>query len=209
MIPVESAEFAERLQRVAPEPLSAAAVAALYGHYRLLLRWNERVSLVGPGTLADAIEVHYGEALAALGLIPPFARGCLLDVGTGAGFPGFVLAAVRPELRVFLVEAHERKWAFLKAAVLAGGVAAECVHGAIDRSLPAGLPERLDWVTIRALKLPARGWETLTRRLAEDGRVLVWAGREDPVIPLALLRRKRAIPLPGSRWKRILELERA
>jgi hypothetical protein len=110
-------------------------------------------------------------------------------------------------MRVTLIEARERKWSFLKAATLETGIRADCVLGTVDRALPAGVPARIDRVTLRALKLPARAWQALTARLSDDGRVLVWAGREDPAIP-ALLRIRSSIPLPGSRWKRILELER-
>jgi 16S rRNA (guanine527-N7)-methyltransferase len=201
-------EFSDRLQAVSPEVLTSACLEALHAHYRLLVRWNERVSLVGPGTLETAVETHYGEALAALPLLPPGSSTTLVDVGTGAGFPGLVLAAARPSIRVTLVEARERKWSFLKAATLQSGIPAECVLGTVDRSVPVGFPERMERVTMRAVKLPARAWQTLTSRLSEDGRVLLWAGREDPAIPAAL-RIRCSVALPGSRWKRILELEQA
>lgn len=207
MVPTLS-EFSDRLQAASPEALSSACVAALHAHYRLLIRWNERVSLVGPGTLETAVETHYGEALCALPLLRPPAASSLVDVGSGAGFPGFVLAAARPSLRVTLVEARERKWSFLKAATLEAGISADCVLGTVDRVAPAGFPERMDRLTMRALKLPARAWQTLMSRLAEDGRVLLWAGREEPAIPAAL-RVRCSTALPGSLSKRILELERA
>jgi 16S rRNA (guanine527-N7)-methyltransferase len=208
MAAVEIGEFSDRIQACSAELLSTASVESLYAHYRLLLRWSDRVSLVGPGTLDDAIEVHYGESLAALPILRSAAKGTLVDVGSGAGFPGFVLAAARPDLAVTLVESRERKWSFLKASALESGVDVECLLGTVDRSLPAGFPARVEWVTLRALKLPARAWQTIASRLSNDGRVLVWAGREDPAIP-EVLRIRSSVPLPGSRWKRILELEPA
>ena len=201
-------EFSGRLRAASPEALSEPCVAGLYAHYRLLLRWNERVSLVGPGTLDNVVETHYGEALAALPLLPGEAPITLVDVGSGAGFPGLVLAATRPSMRVILVEARERKWSFLKAATLDAGIRADCVLGTVDRSVPAGFPEGMDRLTMRAVKLPARAWHTLIARLSHDGRMLLWAGREEPAIPAAL-RIRSSLVLPGSRWKRILELERA
>lgn len=206
---LEHAEFGHRLEAFSSESLAPSAVAGLHRHYRLLVKWNAHTSLVGPGTLEQAPELHYGEAIAALALLPAATPGVLTDVGSGAGFPGLVLAAARPNLRVVLVEARQRKWAFLKAAVRETGIPAECLLGTIDRRTPPGLPERMDWITLRALKLAPAAWRTLVERLAPEGRVLLWAGREQPAIPGEILKVVRTVSIPGSRWKRILELGRA
>jgi 16S rRNA (guanine527-N7)-methyltransferase len=207
MAALDLMDFGRRLQALVVETLPPSVLERLHRHYLLLLKWNELTSLIGPGTLDQAPEVHYGEALAALPLIPAATAGVLVDVGTGAGFPGLVLAAARPELRVVLVEARERKWAFLRTAIAECGVTADCVLGRVDRTLPPGLPERLDWITLRALKLERPAWSTLLQRLAPEGRVLVWAGGEPPVIPELLVLR-RTVSIVESRSKRILELGR-
>ena len=203
------AEFASEVRSYAPEPLDDACVQALHAHYSLLLQWNETISLVGPRAVPDLLRSHYGEALAALPLLPRDADLTLVDVGSGAGFPGFVLAAARRELRSVLVEARERKWAFLKSAIAASGIRADCLLGTVDRTLPEGFPPRVDWLTLRAIKVPERAWRALVSRLTAGGRVLVWAGREEPLFPKSLLRVAGSFPLPASRSKRILELERA
>ena len=82
--------------------LDARAEAALYAHYQELSRWNQRLSLIGPGTAGEIVARHYGEALAALPLVPSSAQWGL-DIGSGAGFPGLVLAAARPGLKMTLV----------------------------------------------------------------------------------------------------------
>jgi 16S rRNA (guanine527-N7)-methyltransferase len=201
-------QFDRRLQAAAPEPLSERTVAALHTHYRSLLRWNRQTSLVGPGTLEMAVEVHYGESLAALPLLGDLEGETLVDIGTGAGFPGFVLAAARPAAVVFLVEARERKWSFLKAITSESSVAAECLLGAVDRSLPKGFPARVDYVTLRALKLSTGAWQAILSRLAGAGRILIWAGAEAPVVPSSL-RLARSLDLPRTRSKRILEMVRS
>lgn len=209
MAELSPAAFAAEIQQHSPELLTDECVRALHVHYRLLLQWNERISLIGPGTVSSVIEAHYAESLAALALLPATASegGTLIDIGSGAGFPGLVLAAARPQLRASLVEARERKWAFLKTAVAASGLRAECILGSVDRALPVGIPPQVDWLTLRALKLPVRAWRALASRLTERGRVLVWAGREKPAFPGDLLRVARTLSLPGTHWKRILELE--
>src|SRR5436305_10950639 len=106
------AVFADAISRLSPEPLKERAIDALFAHYRELALWNRRTNLIGPGTAHEILARHYGESLAALPLLPAAARRGL-DLGSGAGFPGLVLAAACPELKMTLVEARERKWAFL------------------------------------------------------------------------------------------------
>src|SRR5438132_9440850 len=103
--------FAAELLAHQPEPLSEAVVSALFAHYEELRRWAPRLALVGPGTAREVVARHFGESLAAVPHLPA-AAGRLVDVGSGAGFPGLVLAAARPSWTVTLVEARERKWAF-------------------------------------------------------------------------------------------------
>ena len=80
------------IQRLSPEPLDDRSIDALFAHYRELALWNRRTNLIGPGTAGEILARHYGESLAALPLIPAGARRGL-DLGSGAGFPGIVLAA--------------------------------------------------------------------------------------------------------------------
>ena len=112
---IPPARFASEIARLAPEPLSARTLEALYAHYQELRRWSPRLALIGPGTATEVLQRHFGEALAALPLLPE-AEGRLVDIGSGAGFPGLVLAAARPAWQVTLVESRERKCAFLQSA---------------------------------------------------------------------------------------------
>ncbi len=191
-------DFARRLRRAASWPLAPAAAAALHRHYLELRRWNPRLSLVGPGTAAEVVERHYGESLAALPLIEPGSR--LLDVGSGAGFPGFVLAAAEPSLACFLVESRQRKWAFLEAARRATGLACECLNATVGEASEAALPAVVDVITVRALKLPPRVLAGLAERLAPQGSLLLWGGESDPVLPSSLAVAERH-PLAGRRGR--------
>lgn len=195
-------EFAARLQALAPRKLSAQTSRALYAHYRVLSRWNDRSSLVGPGTLGQLLERHYGESLAALTELPSEV-GTLVDVGSGAGFPGFVLAACLPQARSVLVESRQRKWAFLRSAARSAGLPVDCLLARVGGTLPAGFPDTVDLLTLRATKLSETAWAALIERLAPSGRVLVWAGREVPPLspPLHCV---GETALPGARWRRIL-----
>lgn len=201
------AEFSAALQSCSPEPLGGGAIQALYLHYQELSRWNQRLSLIGPGTAGEIVARHYGEALASLPLVPASARRGL-DIGSGAGFPGLVLAAARPGLSMTLAEAQERKWAFLSTAARRASLPCPCLNVRVSLPLPAGLPESLDLVTVRALKLGPDLLAALAGRLETGGRILLWVGEDDPGLPPEL-RPSASIKLPGSRTRRVMQLERA
>jgi 16S rRNA (guanine527-N7)-methyltransferase len=203
---ISRASFAKQIQALSPRLLDAQAIDALFVHYGELALWNRRMSLIGPGTAGEILARHYGESLAALPLIPTSARRGL-DLGSGAGFPGIVLAAAVPGLEMTLAEARERKWAFLAAAARRAALPCRCLDVRVQLPLPAGLPESIDVITSRALRLSAEIWSALARRLAADGRVLLWVGEHDPELPPELVF-CGALPLAGSEKRRILALRR-
>lgn len=202
--PLDRDRLAQGVARLSPEPLDDGTIGALLAHYQELSAWNQRLSLIGPGTLGDILERHYGESLAALPLIPELARYGL-DIGSGAGFPGIVLAAARPTLEMTLAEARERKWAFLAAAARKASLPCRCLNVRVEVPLPAGLPASLDVVTARALKLETDVLGALAERLSPEGRILLWVGEDDPPRP-PQLEPGRTVRIPGSRSRRILEL---
>lgn len=205
--PISRADFAREISALSPEPLPEASVDALLSHYGELSRWNRRLSLIGPGTAGEILARHYGEALAALPLVPREARQGL-DIGSGAGFPGLVLAAARPGLEMTLAEAREKKWAFLLAAARQASLPCRCLNVRVGAPLPAGLPASLDVVTARALKLEPEVLGALAARLGPDGRILLWIGEEDPGLPPELSP-GGSIKLEGSAKRRILQLRRS
>jgi 16S rRNA (guanine527-N7)-methyltransferase len=87
--------------------------------FRLYLRelklWNARVNLTALKTDRDIIVRHFLDSLAVAPFLGPAAS--LADLGSGAGFPGLVLKILRPELALTLVEAREKKAAFLEYLV--------------------------------------------------------------------------------------------
>jgi 16S rRNA (guanine527-N7)-methyltransferase len=78
----------------------------------LLVKWQRAINLVSPKTLPDAWERHFLDSLQILPLLPP-GPAQLYDLGSGAGFPGLVLAMARPDLAVTLIESDQKKGAFL------------------------------------------------------------------------------------------------
>ncbi len=103
---------AARTMKLRLEPQQAAAMEE---HFRLLQRWNRAVSLTSVRNPEEAL-AHYTEPLQILDLMPESARGKLVDLGSGGGFPGLILALLRPSWNVLLVERAARKVAFLAEA---------------------------------------------------------------------------------------------
>jgi 16S rRNA (guanine(527)-N(7))-methyltransferase RsmG len=187
----------------AGHPVAGELADRLFAHFEELRRWAPRVALVGPAFAAELFSRHYGESLAGLELLPE-GPGRLLDLGTGAGFPGLVLAAARPDLEVTLIEPRERKWAFLEAAARRAGVGCRVLNARVeasDSSLPREISS-VSIVTVRALKLDRKSWGTIERRLAPGARLLLWGGEEPTLLP-ASFTAGREVRLPGlRRWIR-------
>ncbi len=111
--------------------VSRETLARLARHLKLLARWQKRINLVGAATLADPWRRHVLDSAQLAPLVPAGAR--LADLGSGAGFPGLVLAIMRGG-PVDLIESDARKAAFLTEAVRATGAPA-AVHNARAEAL--------------------------------------------------------------------------
>lgn len=192
-------DFRHELAESSPVELGEPAVGALFHHYQELRRWNPRLSLVGPGTAGEVISRHYGEALHGLYFLPKASAQSLtsVDIGSGGGFPGFVLAAARPDLEMTLVEARQRKWSFLQAVCRRTEVACSCVNSRVEAPLPEGLPDTIGLLTLRALSLPGPVFEALRARFSPTGRLLIWQTLPQGDPPPGF-RRLRTLALPGS-----------
>lgn len=92
--------------------LTQSQLDVLACHYELLARWNRRLNLTSVIEPEEAAWKHYGESLYLAVQLPAGVRR-VADIGSGAGFPGFPLAVLRPECSVTLVESDTRKAAFL------------------------------------------------------------------------------------------------
>lgn len=197
-------DFARRLQDELPEPLPAAGVDRLYLHYQELRRWNRRLSLIGPSEGERLVQRHYVESLAALALLEPRDR-VLVDLGTGAGFPGLVLACARPALRVVLIESNQRKWSFLKTVCRKAALSCDCLNARVGAAPVHGLPPQIDVITSRAVRIEELGLEALLGSLAAAGRILLWRGASAAEgLPAGLVLERQAV-LPGGQFRRILE----
>ena len=126
--------------------VSRETLARLKAYADILADWNARHNLVAKSTLPDLWQRHFWDSAQLAPMIPPEARS-LADLGSGAGFPGLVLAAMLPGLSVTLHEATTKKCAFLRLAAERMAVPVTIQNARLE-DLP---PSRFDVVTARAL----------------------------------------------------------
>jgi 16S rRNA (guanine527-N7)-methyltransferase len=113
----------------------------------LLLRWNARTNLTAIRRPEEIVQRHFGESLfTALHLGDP---DILLDLGSGAGFPGLPIALLRPEIRVTLAESQGKKASFLREAIRTLRLENAEVWAARAETMPES--RRFHTVTLRAV----------------------------------------------------------
>ena len=164
-------------------PRDAAAFAALAGVSRetlarleayvdVLKRWQSRINLVAPRSLPEVWARHVWDSAQLRSHLPPETRS-LIDLGSGAGFPGLVLAILGVG-GVALAEADQRKAAFLREAARITDTAVE-IHACRIEAIQG--PTR-DVVTARALAPLVRLLPLARRFCRPDSTVLLLKGQD-------------------------------
>lgn len=85
----------------------------------LLLKWNARVNLTAVRDPEEMVTRHFGESFFAAEILRRHSPKSLIDLGSGAGFPGIPLAMLMPETKVTLIESNQKKSTFLKEVIFA------------------------------------------------------------------------------------------
>lgn len=136
-----------------------------------LCKWNPRINLVAPSTLPHLNTRHIADSLQLFALRPMNARHWV-DLGTGGGFPGLVIAILArddaPDLRVTLVESDRRKAAFLAAAARAADVRPRILAERAETLLPL----HADVLSARAMAPLKQLLGHAERHLRPDGTAL-------------------------------------
>ena len=132
--------------------MTEAQAEQFAAYHELLKRANERMNLTRvPDDPREAADRNYLDCVAVLaGGFPQAGR--IIDVGSGAGFPGIPLSIMLPEARITLLDALGKRVAFLQSVIDALGLNAEAVHlRAEDAAREERLRERFDLATARAV----------------------------------------------------------
>ncbi|MFZ4807446.1 MAG: 16S rRNA (guanine(527)-N(7))-methyltransferase RsmG [Hyphomicrobiaceae bacterium] len=138
--------------------VSRETLARFETYERILIQWQKAVNLVSPASLGHLWHRHFADSAQLAPLVPNSARH-LVDLGSGGGFPGLVLAILleerrlktgSPSPRITLVESDQRKGAFLREAARSVGVAVEILSKRIESPETQLTVGAVDVVTARA-----------------------------------------------------------
>jgi len=154
-----------------------ALAAAIRQYMELLLRWNQKISLTSITDPREILQRHIGESIFAARVIP-ITGGRLVDIGSGAGFPGLALKLVSPELEVTLIEPNMKKSVFLAEVARTLGLSGVKVISKRIEEL-SGLDGSADFVTCRAVRPDRRLLAWALAALAAGGKCVLWLGTED------------------------------
>ena len=158
---------------------SAEQAEVIISYLQLLQKWNKTYNLTAIDQLADMVTHH---ALDALAVLSHYRGQRIIDVGTGGGIPGFIIAIMCPEKTVTLLDAVGKKARFMRQVRRSLNLSnTEVVHDRVENYFP---DEKFDVVTSRAFA-DLSSFLSLTARLgAPDAQFLAMKGpRDEPVDP--------------------------
>jgi 16S rRNA (guanine527-N7)-methyltransferase len=142
---------ADRAQALVLTPVSRETLDRLDRFVATLLTWQQRINLIAPSTEPKLWTRHIADSLQLIALAPQ--AQTWVDLGSGGGFPGLVIAcalADEPGARVHLVESSTKKAAFLREAARTAGAPAE-VHAVRIEDFVENFSTPVDVVTARAV----------------------------------------------------------
>ena len=184
--------------------LDGAACERLAAYHTLLLEWNARMDLTNVPEEEMALR-HYGDSLLPLARTDWFPQGArLIDVGTGAGFPGLPLAIARPDIGVTLLDAQRKRCDFLQA--VAEKLTLENVtvlHARAEDAARTALREGCDLAVARAVAPLNVLCEYLLPFVRVGGRTLCWKG---PAVQEEIAAGRRAAHILGAKAETLYRL---
>jgi 16S rRNA (guanine527-N7)-methyltransferase len=196
---METARIAELLQPFLVgehATLSPAQLDSISTYIDLLLRWNARINLTSVRQPEAIVTRHFGESLfAARHLFPDGAAtgASLIDIGSGAGFPGVPIKLWAPQLHLTLIESNHKKVAFLRQ--LSRTLTLTDIDVFPGRTEACAGPAA-DVVTLRAVERFSAALPAAARLVAPAGRLALLIGQTQTAQATELLPAAWEAPLP-------------
>ena len=143
----------------------------------LLLQWNRSLNLTSITTAIDVVGRHFGESM-YIGKILPVDKCRLVDIGTGAGFPGLALKIAYPSLKVDLVESNKKKSVFLAEVIRSLELEDVDIYAnRYEEMRPEAFSA--DVITCRAVGNFKGVLRWSSDALSDGGHLVLWVGAED------------------------------
>jgi 16S rRNA (guanine527-N7)-methyltransferase len=195
--------------------LDGKAIGAFELYLKELLKWNQKINLTAIRSEKGMVLKHFLDSLSVTPYLPK--RSSVLDIGSGAGFPGIPLKIVQPTLEVTLIDSVRKKVDFQRHILrMLGLKGTEAIHGRVqDKGILQGLGGRFDIVLSRAFSDLQTFLALSFPFLKEEGTVIAMKGEVDDKEMRLLTetegtryRLKKAVPLilPFSSFKRTILL---
>ena len=180
---------------------------ALYAkHFELLQHWNEQFNLISRNAFEKAFANHYLDSLFVADIAVAQAQDRpLIDIGSGAGFPGLILAIRYPNVPIQLFEKSLKKQNFLSTVVVQLGLKNVQINGLFEQKGSYAM------VIARAVFPPEKIFKFMAEHLAKQGRVIFQRGGQSvaPTVPNrfhSIQSTKYDLPLDcGSRYAEVFE----
>jgi len=198
----------EKLLRECGFEVPSDLVQRVVQYISLLQKWGSRINLTGLKSLSDVVRTHFAESFLASRLLDA-ADNPILDIGSGAGFPGMAMKLYRANLTTYLLEPRKKRASFLSAVrrelglskvIVINKVLEECEQSDFAEGHPALLTVRavgdIKELIHRGLKLSQPGSRVLL--FSTSGKLREIRGQ------LPQITWEPAIPIPWSRERAIV-----
>jgi 16S rRNA (guanine527-N7)-methyltransferase len=203
-------------------PLPAEQLEYISTYIDILVRWNQKLNLTAVRDPEEIVTRHFGESLFAAQLLfgchvgsnavarehaspsPHKSDFAVVDVGSGAGFPGLPLKLCDPALRLTLIESNHKKATFLREVVRALGLREANVSASRAEDFPAN---SADLVTLRAVERFAFILPTASRLVRPGGRLALFIGQSQVIESVSLtpeFKWQQPVPVPLSTGRVLL-----
>jgi 16S rRNA (guanine527-N7)-methyltransferase len=153
--------------------LDEIRLSAISKYIDLLVKWNARMNLTAVRDPEEMVQRHFGESFFAAN--HALAQGkvrSVIDVGSGAGFPGVPFAMLAPEVQVTLIESNQKKVTFLRELIFALGLK----NVKIFNGRAEDYPDLSDLVTMRAVEKFERVLPAALDLVSAEGRLMLMIG---------------------------------
>jgi len=156
--------------------LSSTQLAQTLIYLELLMKWNSKINLTSIRTAEECVTRHFGESMCLARWVQ--LSGGLLDIGSGAGFPGLALRIVFPQIATTLLEPVAKKRAFLKEVARACAISSVEVRAErLEDFLRQNKTLTFDTVTARAVGHLDQLVLQAVNALRPGGRICLWLGQ--------------------------------
>jgi len=169
----------------------------------LLLKWNARINLTAVRDPEEIVTRHFGESFFVAGILQPYPPASLIDLGSGAGFPGIPLAMLMPETKVALIESNQKKSTFLKEVIFA----LKLTNVSVFSGRGEDYQQKAAMVTMRAVERFEQALPIALRLVDQEGQIalMIGASQAEQARNLANdMKWQEAVGVPGGHSRVLL-----